>query len=175
VVDIDFDATSIHPGVYTGTFSISNNAGPDVEVPVQLTITGDLRPSGVLSFFNTANHRRITASRQLTLIMRFHNQGTVQVNPYGILTIRSLFGRIRAQYRVDPWYVLSDSERSREFMLMVPRIPGFYYVTLELNRGYQDIVDTRTLWIVYTPWWLEILVLLALSGLVFARIKHSRL
>ncbi len=146
-----------------------------VAVPVLVTITGDLRPSGVLSFFNTANHRRITASRQLTLIMRFHNQGTVQVNPYGILTIRSLFGRIRAQYRVDPWYVLSDSERSREFMLMVPRIPGFYYVTLELNRGYQDIVDTRTLWIVYTPWWLEILVLLALSGLVFARIKHSRL
>lgn len=41
VVDIDFDATSIDPGVYTGTFSISNNAGPNVEVPVQLTITGD--------------------------------------------------------------------------------------------------------------------------------------
>ncbi len=146
-----------------------------VAVPVLITITGDLRPSGELSFFNVANHRRITTSRRLTLIMRFHNQGTVQVNPYGILTIRSLFGRVRAQYRVDPWYVLSDSERSREFMLMIPGIPGFYRVTLELNRGYQDIIDTRTLWVVYTPWWIGILVLLTLSGLVFVRIKHSRL
>ncbi len=146
-----------------------------VAVPVLITITGDLRPAGALSFFNTANHRLITASRKLTFIMRFHNQGTVNLNPYGILSIRSFFGRVRAQYRVDPWYVLSNSERTREFTLMIPRIPGLYRVTLELNRGYQNIVDTRTLWIMYAPWWLEILALLALSGLVFAKIKHSRL
>jgi len=145
-----------------------------VAIPILITVIGDLHPSGVLSFFNTTNHRRISASQQVIFTLRYKNQGTVNLNPYGLLTVRSLFGTVRTQYRVDPWYVLSNAERSREFTLVLPRLPGLYQVTLELNRGYQDIVDTRSVWLLYLPLWVGILILLTLSGGVFAMIKHSR-
>lgn len=41
VVDVNFDATETDPGTHNANLVIMNNAGAAVEVPVELTITGD--------------------------------------------------------------------------------------------------------------------------------------
>ncbi len=144
-----------------------------VAVLVIITVTGELHPSAALSGFNTSDQRRLYTTQVVPLSIRFKNRGNGYLNPYGIVSVHSLFGRLLSRHQIDPWYVLPNSERSREFRITLPYV-GIYRVTLEQNRGYQDIIDTSAISLIYLPRWLVVLTLLALAGAVFAMIKRSR-
>jgi hypothetical protein len=44
---------------------------------------------------------------------------------------------------IDPWAVLPGATRMREIDMTEPLTPGYYTAHLELNRGYEDIIDER--------------------------------
>ena len=92
------------------------------------------------------------------------NTGDVYLDPYGTIAVKDMFGRTVGQTDVAPWFVLPKSERNR---VIAWNSPGFligrYTAVLQMNRGYSNLVDTKTtsFWII--PWRL---LLIGLIGLV---------
>jgi hypothetical protein len=82
----------------------------------------------------------------------YQNTGNIYNSPYGVLEIKNLYGTIVDQISVEPYYVMPGSSRltektwARDFML------GRYKATLQLNRGYGDKIDTKTIYFWVLPW-----------------------
>lgn len=81
------------------------------------------------------------------------NDGTVRLQPSGKIVIRNMFGSIVDSVEVKPFNVLRESMRgldvnwdSRKFLA------GRYTANLELNRGYGDQVDQRSVSFWLIPW-----------------------
>ena len=113
--------------------------------------------------------------------LTFQNTGNVYLNPYGVITIKHLrFHRknTRKEFTVpiDPWYVLPGDTRTREIGLTYPPQSmsyGHYRAEVSLNRGYQDIIDTRaiTFWVL-PPTWILVIGSLILLGLITATLSR---
>lgn len=111
------------------------------------------KEDGVLARFGVFNDRLFvpvpSAAEPLRFQIAYENKGTVHLNPYGRMTISPIVGDDKVII-VDPWAVLPQSTRMREFSV-VELGPGFYRAQLEQNRGYQDIVDENTVSIFVYP------------------------
>lgn len=111
-------------------------------------IAGDVLEEGKLAAFGLFNNAKTTKSPTLLEPLRmqvaYQNSGSVHLNPYGRITIRSLFGKTHI-LPIDPWAVLPNATRMREINMTEPLPPGRYTAHLELNRGYKDIVDEQTI------------------------------
>ncbi|MEK7505066.1 MAG: hypothetical protein AAB589_02180 [Patescibacteria group bacterium] len=139
-----------------------------VKVPGQTQEVGELIDFGQLAGQGKLGQFYLT----------FQNTGNVYLNPYGVITIKqqgffSLRRDTRKEFTVpiDPWYVLPGDTRTREIGLTYPPQSmsyGHYRAEVSLNRGYQDIIDTRaiTFWVL-PPTWVLILVGLLFLGFLF--------
>ncbi|HSE34988.1 MAG TPA: hypothetical protein VLB83_02605, partial [Candidatus Paceibacterota bacterium] len=134
---------------------------------VFLRIEGETTEAGELGSFGVVGDKRVVRSPNedapLGLYLTFSNTGTVHLNPYGEIAITPMFGE-PTRYVLDPWAVLPGSTRTREVPLIAPLAPGSHRLTLSLNRGYGDIVDTAEIQI----WVLPTTKQFALGALLFA-------
>ena len=82
----------------------------------------------------------------------YENNGSVHVNPYGELSITSMFGEEVGYVELEPWFVLPGSLRLREVSWDREFLLGRYTATAKINRGYDDIIDevSVTFWVL--PW-----------------------
>lgn len=113
-------------------------------------VKGDVVEQGFLQEFKTPE--RFFEKGPVPFEMLFQNDGTVHLMPYGIIEIRNLLGRQVGEVKVDPFFALPDSLRQRE-VEWKPRLAlGRYTATLFLNRGYQDIIDQKSLTFWIIPW-----------------------
>lgn len=89
----------------------------------------------------------------------YENKGSIHTNPYGGLQVSNIVGSTVAEIEIDPFFAMPDSRRYRQVYWPQDHVlAGRYKVTAEINRGYDDIVDTETLIFWVIPW--KILVIL---------------
>lgn len=141
-----------------------------------VTVPGEILHEAKAESFRIARNESVFFLSPITFQIAFRNSGTTYENPYGGITIRNMFGRVVASEAIDPWFVLPQSLRTREVSLSPKNLFGFYTATLELNRGYNDVVDTKEVsFAMFNPMTLAlvIIVLVVLVMFVRNRRKHS--
>lgn len=168
--------TFVITGAGQGAMQVVNRLGALVFLRVEgeSVVAGNLREFGLLP-----------ASRwtggQPTFQILFENSGETYLNPYGGITVKKWHGRPVLQQSITPWFVLPGSLRSLDVPVTALE-PGYYRATVELNRGYDDIVDRRSVWVVIPGWslWLRSAALAVFAGMViwwlrkkYRRMKHA--
>lgn len=138
-------------------------------------VNGDIKEEGAITRFSTRMGRRLLFTTDIPLVLEYRNTGNVHLNPYGVVRVTPWWGNHVRIFAVDPWYVLPGGTRSRDVFIPRVIIPGRYLITLELNRGYNDIVDIRTIsvWVLPWQWLLGGVCILTVLGLwrYFVRMK----
>jgi len=115
-------------------------------------IPGEIEANGHLEKFQTAGEKKFFTSGPVKFQMLFRNEGSVHLNPYGELHITNLIGDEVAFVEVEPWFAMPDSLRLREVHWDREFLLGRYKVTANINRGYDDVIDTMTLTFWVFPW-----------------------
>lgn len=167
------------PGGYYGSVLISTirNGSSDGNTPSNpiiarvgshffVTVPGEQLESGSLTDISTLPSQWWYESGPITFALAYENTGSVHVNPYGELRIRNIFGSEVGYQVLDPWFVLPQSVRSREVTWSQEFLFGRYVATAEINRGYDDIVDTQSVVFWVLPW--RFLAIIAASVFVIA-------
>ena len=137
-------------------------------------IEGGVREEGKLAQFGLFNNVRTTLSpsegKPLRFQVAYENTGNVHLNPYGKLSITPLVGDAQ-EVLIDPWAVLPGATRMREVDLGKPLSLGRYTAHIELNRGYQDIVDEQEVvfWVVPGPEGTVLIIALLLAFVYIIR------
>ena len=88
----------------------------------------------------------------ITFGISYENRGSVHLNPYGELRITNMFGEEVGFQELEPWFVLPESLRTREISWDREFLLGRYTATVAINRGYDDVVDERTVTFWVLPW-----------------------
>jgi hypothetical protein len=82
----------------------------------------------------------------------YENTGSVHLNPYGEIRVANIFGEEVGFQEIDPWFILPKALRLREVSWDRQMLFGRYTVTAKINRGYDDIIDEKTIHIWVMPW-----------------------
>jgi len=76
----------------------------------------------------------------------------VHLNPYGRLSITNILGETVGDVEMVPWFVMPQSLRAKDVSWNREFLLGRYIATVEINRGYDNIVDTQTFVFWVLPW-----------------------
>lgn len=82
----------------------------------------------------------------------YENTGSLHLNPYGELRITNMFGEEVGYQKLDPWFVLPKSLRTREVQWSREFLLGRYVAEVHVNRGYEDIIDIQKVVFWVLPW-----------------------
>lgn len=117
-----------------------------------ITIPGEADRAGKLLDISTIPDSKWFEQGPITFGIMFENTGSVHLAPYGRLSVTNILGDEVGFVELDPWFALPKSQRFREAVWNNTNLIGRYTATLELNRGYQDIIDTKTVTFWVLPW-----------------------
>ena len=117
-----------------------------------VTSPGNINREGSLIDFSTLSGKRVFLDGPIDLGLTYENTGSVHLSPYGRITITNIIGEEVGLVDMQPWFILPKSLRTKEVSWDREFLIGRYQATVELNRGYDDIVDemTFTFWVL--PW-----------------------
>ncbi len=117
-----------------------------------ITIPGDAKKEGAFTNFGAVPEQTFFQGGPIQFGLLFENTGAIHLNPYGEIRITNMFDEEVGSVELDPWFVMPQSERLREVAWNREFLFGRYVATAELNRGYDNIVDTAsfTFWVL--PW-----------------------
>jgi len=131
-------------------------------------VNGEVTEIGALEDFRVSGGSPILFTEDLIgFEMLYRNSGSVHVNPYGMITVRNIFGMTVAEIEVPPYYAMPESLRYRKVTWEHGPLFGYYVATLEQNRGYDDIVDTQRVSFAVLPWKESLIVVVGILVLVF--------
>lgn len=142
-------------------------------------VEGRANEEGLLEKFQTIGNRKIFFQNPIEFSLLYRNKGNIHLNPYGFFEIKDLFGSKVKQIEIEPYFIMPQSLRSREFKLENFWGAGLYTVSLFLNRGYGNIIDKDEIRFWFLPW--EILVILGgmiflgLCAIIFVGIKSKKI
>jgi hypothetical protein len=132
-----------------------------------IRVNGDVKESGNVEDFRLKNKPQLFYEKgPFTFQVLYNNDGNVHLVPYGLITVKNIFGRTVAELPVDAYFALPNSLRYRDITWDGKFMLGRYTATLQLNRGYKDIIDTRSIALWVLPWKFVAGVLLGLIVLV---------
>jgi hypothetical protein len=167
-IDVPVDA---QPGGYYASVLVSNapskdqaGSGDSATVRTKIVsrlgvlffirVRGPVNEDGALQDFKVAGPKKPLYSKAPEgFEILFENTGTIHLVPYGLITIKNTFGSPVATLAVDAYFSLPSSLRYRDISWPSKGFHiGRYTATLNLNRGYGDIIDTKVIsfWII--PW-----------------------
>lgn len=132
-----------------------------------IKVKGDENYEGGLSDFSTIDDKLWYESGPVNFGVLYENTGNQHVNPYGELRITNIFGEEVGFVEIEPWFVLPKSLRLREITWDREYLLGMYRVELNLNRGYEDVVDTEVIRFWVLPWKFLVAVFGGLFVLIF--------
>lgn len=117
-----------------------------------VVIEGDTEIEGKLEGFTAIPEKRWFFEGPIRFGIYFRNNGSVHLNPYGEMRVTNILGEEVGFMEIGPWFALPDSLRFREVAWDREFLFGKYTARININRGYDDIIDTMeyTFWIV--PW-----------------------
>ena len=167
----------IKPGTYVASLLVGPESTEEVgrnvasesriAVLVFVRVAGEVREEGQLASFSKGEEGD---NSNLSFEITFANTGDTQLNPYGVLTLHSLFGKELASVEIDPWYVLPQTERTRR--ITVENAPqGFFIARVYLNPGFGSETDTESLLVVRIPRWIEILALVSVVMCIYVGVR----
>ena len=113
-------------------------------------------------------------SGPFTFQILFNNSGNVHLVPYGTVTIKNMLGQAVSQLPVDAYFALPDSLRYREVTWDYKTLLGRYTATVELNRGYGNLVDSKTIAFWVLPWKLLVGVFITVFLVILVVVIFSR-
>lgn len=140
-------------------------------------IAGEVNEEARMIDFTTKNDQTIFTKGPVPFEVNFENSGSVHVNPYGVISVKNMLGQTIGEQPIDPWFMLPGSVRSREISWDRPLLIGKYTATVELNRGYDDIIDTGSVsvWVIPVKLLVGILlgliILFVLLRFIFTKIE----
>jgi hypothetical protein len=117
-----------------------------------ITVPGAVETAGGVQEVTTTNNQWWYQSGPISFNVVFENAGSVHLNPYGEVRVTNIFGQEVGFVQLEPWFVLPKSLRLREVVWDREFLFGRYTITTAVNRGYDDIVDERSLVIWVVPW-----------------------
>lgn len=125
-------------------------------------VKGEVIENGFLESFTTLNGKNYYENGPIGFELLFENNGNVHLAPYGILEITNLLGKKVAEIELDPWFAMPDSIRLREVKWDKRFLFGRYRALASVNRGYQDIIDKKSInfWVI--PWKLILAIFIGL-------------
>ena len=128
-----------------------------------ITTPGEVEVEGKLEDFTTIPDKKFFTKGPISFAAIFRNTGSVHLNPYGTVSVTNMLGEEVGFIDLDPWYAMPQSLRYREINWEREFLFGRYQATLEINRGYNDEVDTATVsfWVIPIK-----LIIPAIGGLV---------
>lgn len=117
-----------------------------------VTVPGEAMYEGELVDFSMVPKKSWIEKGPVNFVITYENTGVVHLNPYGELRITNMFDEEIGFVELEPWFALPKSVRLREITWNRDLLYGKYTATLYLNRGYDDIIDQRsiTFWVI--PW-----------------------
>lgn len=180
-VTIPFNA---EPGGLYGSLLVTTTSvdpGPEVTGPRSamisrigtlffITVPGAVERNGEFVDFSTVPKQTYFTEGPIKLGVVFENTGSMYLNPYGSITVTNLFGEEVGFVEIPPWFVLPQSLRLREITWDREFLLGRYTFTAEVNRGYDDVIDTKVIHIWVFPWQV-MLGLFVIVFLLFISIK----
>jgi len=164
------DVSGTEARAYSGATVISRIASL-----VFVTVSGDTKSEGVLTSFATKNNKTIFFSSEIPVRLVFQNTGNVNLNPYGIITVRDTFGSVLGTTELDPWFALPDSLRTRDVTLHRSNMFGKYSAHVAVNRGYGNVIDEKEItFYVFPPFWIAVIIISLILVIIGARKFVSR-
>ncbi len=130
-------------------------------------VAGDTGANATLKKFGTKNDAYLFANADVPFRVTFENTGNVHVNPYGKIWIRNMLGQKVGEIILDPWFVLPNSVRTRDAEWKMSGAFGVYRAVLEVNRGYENIVESASVSFVVLPWYVLPTLLIFLGAIVW--------
>jgi hypothetical protein len=138
----------------------SDTATPAVQSPIIarlgtlffVTVPGDVETSGETKSLSLIGAPWWYEKGPIPFGIAYENTGSIHLNPYGELRIKNMFGEEVGYVQLDPWFVLPKSIRTREVAWDREFLLGRYTATVAINRGYDDIIDERTVVFWVLPW-----------------------
>jgi hypothetical protein len=116
-----------------------------------LNVSGDMRLEGKLENLKTKNEKKIFFNSSIPIRLEYRNTGDAYLNPYGVVELKNLFNSTVETITLDPWYALPNSLRTRDVIISGNNLFGIYTISAQVNRGYENIVDTKSVKIVVIP------------------------
>lgn len=129
-------------------------------------VKGNVTENGFLKNFETKDTKKYFEKGPITFEFLYENNGNVHLIPYGIIEITNLFGKKVAEIEVDPYFAMPDSVRLREAKWDRGFLFGRYTALASLNRGYQDIIDQKSIEFWVIPWKIILVGILGLLLIV---------
>ncbi len=139
-----------------------------------VTVPGDVKYDGSLLSVKTKNGASLFFENSVPLRFQFQNSGNVSINPYGLVVIKNMFGHEVLRTVLDPWFVLPGSVRTRDLLAEVPQGFGYYRAVVQMNRGYENIVDERVVSFVLIPKVAGVGILVVMFFFGFVVVKKVR-
>ncbi len=141
------------PGTQAGTAIISR-----IGTLFFITTPGVMNRQSELSNFTTLNDQKIFGSGPITFLIESENYGSVHTTPSGVLSIRNMVGEEVGNFEIPTWFVLPQAVRTRQVDWDRELLVGRYTATVQVNRGYDDIVDEMSFSFWVIPWKLLLMV-----------------
>jgi hypothetical protein len=117
-----------------------------------VTIPGAVEKGGGLKDFTTSPKQTFYQNSPINFGILFENKGSIHLLPYGELRITNMFGDEVGFLQLDPWFVLPQSLRLREVSWDRDFLFGRYTATVNINRSYNDTIDTMSYSFWVLPW-----------------------
>jgi hypothetical protein len=132
-----------------------------------ITVPGEIVKSGETKDFALTDKSLWYEKGPIKLSILYENTGTTHLNPYGEMRVHNLFGEEVGFLELEPWFVLPKSLRSRDIVWDRELLLGRYTATVNINRGYDDIVDEFSVVFWVMPWKIVLGVFVVLFILIF--------
>lgn len=127
-----------------------------------IRIRGEVEEAGFLKDFRTS--KKYYEKGPIPFELLFENNGSVHLVPYGIIEFFNLLGKRVGEVEIDPYFAMPDSLRLREVKWDRGLLFGKYTALASINRGYQDIIDQKSIEFWVIPWKI---ILAGVIGLFF--------
>lgn len=132
-----------------------------------VTVPGDVERNGALADVTTIPERTYFESGPITFGILFENNGPIHLAPYGDVRITNMIGEEVGFVALEPWFALPNSLRLREVTWNRELLFGRYIATVNVNRSYDDIVDTQQVVFWVLPWKIILAIFIALFVLFY--------
>lgn len=131
----------LYGGVFVSVVKKDITKGADISSRagslIFLRVKGQVEELGEVKTFDLSSGGKIIWTRSpVDFRVAFENKGNIYLNPYGVIEIKNWNGRVIDRLPIEPWFVFSDSIRTR--LLNWDNLPllGYFTATLVLNHGY---------------------------------------
>ncbi len=117
-----------------------------------VTVPGAVEKDGGLKDFSTSPKKMFYQKTPINFGILFENTGSIHLVPYGEMRITNMFDEEVGFVQLEPWFVLPQSLRLREISWDRDFLFGRYTATVNINRSYDDTIDTLSYSFWVLPW-----------------------